>query len=221
MRVSWPLHARLKQTEAHAAADAIHRITKDCVSICEGATDALALLLDGNVLHDLYDFMQNSDHTTFLHLEAHQKPDIKVLEIGAGTGGTTATVLPALQSAYGERLYSSYSYTDVSAGFFPGARERFKGYAGIEYAILDISKNPLEQGFEPESFDFIVACNVGPPSWDIRIFLERLACLDWCSLLNIQIAGSPCHAHHQRNPVARPQTVESSWQTLLTGAVPQ
>lgn len=154
------LHAELMQTEAHAAAEAIHRITRDCVSICEGTTDVLGLLLEGNVLHELYDFMQNSDYTTFLDLEAHHKPNIKILEIGAGTGGTTATILPALQSAYGERMYSSYTYTDVSSGFFPAARERFKGYAAIEYAVLDISKDPLDQGFEPESFDFIVACNV-------------------------------------------------------------
>lgn len=159
------LHAQLMQTEAHAPAEAIHRITKDCVSIFGGSTDVLGLLLEGNVLHDLYDFMQNSDYTTFLALEAHKKPNLRALEIGAGTGGTTATVLPALQSAYGERMYSSYTYTDVSAGFFPAAKERFKSYAAVEYAVLDISKDPLEQGFEPESFDFIVACNVScsPP----------------------------------------------------------
>lgn len=155
------MHAQLMQTEAHAAAEAIYRITKDCVSICEGTTDVLGLLLEDNVLHDLYDFMQNSDYTKFLDLEAHQKPDVKILEIGAGTGGTTATILPVLTSAYGERMYSSYTYTDVSAGFFPAAKERFKSYSAVEYAVLDISKDPLEQGFEPESFDFIVACNVG------------------------------------------------------------
>lgn len=154
------MHAQLMQTEAHAPAEAIHRITKDCVAICEGTTDFLGLLLEDNVLHDLYDFMQNSDYTRFLDLVAHQKPNLRILEIGAGTGGTTATILPVLQSAYGERMYSSYTYTDVSAGFFPAAKERFKIYSAIEYAVLDISKDPLEQGFEPESFDFIVACNV-------------------------------------------------------------
>ncbi|KKY36228.1 putative polyketide synthase [Diaporthe ampelina] len=154
------LHAQLTQTEAHAAAEAIHRVTRACASICEGTTDALALLLDGSVLHELYDFMQNSDYTAFLGLVAHQKPNLRILEIGAGTGGTTATVLPALRSAYGERMYSSYTYTDVSAGFFPAARERFRRYDAVDYAVLDVSKDPLEQGFEPGSFDFIVACNV-------------------------------------------------------------
>lgn len=171
------LHSQLMQTDAHAAAEAIHRITKDCLSIFDGTTDVLGLLLEDNLLHELYDFMQNSDYAELLDLEAHDKPNMKILEIGAGTGGTTATILPALQSAYGERMYSSYTYTDVSAGFFLAARERFKGYAAVEYAVLDISRDPLEQGFEPESFDFIVACNVSLsyPGKFKHVYLELLS----------------------------------------------
>jgi acyl transferase domain-containing protein len=154
------LYAQLKDTEAHAAATAIYRIASRCGSIFLGTTDELALLLEDDVLHQLYDFMQNSEYSTFLDLVAHRKPNLKVLEIGAGTGGTTATVLPTLKSAYGERMYLSYTYTDISSGFFPAAKDRFKEYAGVEYAILDISKDPLEQGFKPESFDLVIACNV-------------------------------------------------------------
>lgn len=154
------LRAQLRETEAHAAAEAIYRVTKQCVAIAEGATDELALLLEDDILHQLYDFMQNSEYSAFLDLVAHQKPNLRVLEIGAGTGGTTATVLPVLRSAYGERMYFSYTYTDVSAGFFPAAKRRFKEYAAVHYAVLDISKDPLGQGFQPESYDLIIACNV-------------------------------------------------------------
>jgi NADPH:quinone reductase-like Zn-dependent oxidoreductase/2-polyprenyl-3-methyl-5-hydroxy-6-metoxy-1,4-benzoquinol methylase len=154
------LYTHLKGTDAQAAATAVYRITNSCETIFSGETDELELLLEDDVLHRLYDFMQNSEYSAFLDLVAHQKPNLKVLEIGAGTGGTTATVLPTMQSAYGERMYLSYTYTDVSSGFFPAAKERFKDHAGVDYAILDISKDPLEQGFEPESFDLIIACNV-------------------------------------------------------------
>jgi acyl transferase domain-containing protein len=155
------LYCQLKETDAHAAATAIYRITNSCEAIFSGETNELELLLQDDVLHRLYDFMQNSEYAAFLGLAAHRKPNLKVLEIGAGTGGTTATVLPALQSAYGERMYLSYTYTDISSGFFPAAKERFKDHEAIGYAILDISKDPLEQGFERENFDLIIACNVG------------------------------------------------------------
>lgn len=104
--------------------------------------------------------MQNSEYSTFLDLAAHRKPNMRILEIGAGTGGTTATVLPSLRSSYSERMFLSYTYTDISSGFFPGAKERFKDFPGIEYRVLDISKDPIDQGFQPEKFDLIIACNV-------------------------------------------------------------
>jgi len=45
-------------------------------------------------------------------------------------------------------MYSKYTYLDISAGFSVYAKERFKEYSEIEYVILDISKDPVEQGFE-------------------------------------------------------------------------
>ena len=90
----------------------------------------------------------------------HKKPTLRVLEIGAGTGGTTTNLLSGLQSEFGERLYSKYGYTDISSGFFVAAKERFKDHPNIEFSVLDISKNPLEQGFEEGSYDLILAANV-------------------------------------------------------------
>jgi acyl transferase domain-containing protein len=154
------LYAELQDTEASATATAIYRIFNSSREIFTGETDELGLLLDDGVLNQLYDFMQNSEYAAFLDLLAHRKPNMKILEIGAGTGGTTATILPALQSAYGERMYLSYTYTDISSGFFPGAKQRFNAFPAMDYAVLDISKDPLEQGFEPETFDLVIACNV-------------------------------------------------------------
>ncbi len=81
---------------------------------------------------------------------------LRVLEVGAGTGSATASVLPVL----GDRPYD-YIYTDISAGFFAGAEERFGGpEASIEYRVLDIEVDPIEQGFDNHGYDLVIASNV-------------------------------------------------------------
>jgi 2-polyprenyl-3-methyl-5-hydroxy-6-metoxy-1,4-benzoquinol methylase len=154
------LLAQSLDTEAAAVATAIHRIMKLSTEIFLGNTNPLDLLMEDDILTKVYDFMQLWDNSEFFELLGHYKPDMKILEIGAGTGGTTSTIIPHLQSTYGERMYGSYTYTDVSAGFFVAAKERFKAVQGLEYAVLDVSQDPIQQGFEAESFDLIVATNV-------------------------------------------------------------
>ena len=54
-----------------------------------------------------------------------------------------------------------YTYTDISAGFFAEAEGRFGGSDGsIEYRVLDIEKDPVEQGFDLHGYDLIIASNV-------------------------------------------------------------
>jgi acyl transferase domain-containing protein len=153
-------------TEAAAVAAVIHRVFMSCPEIFTGSVNALEILLEENTLTGLYDFMNNSDYSEFIDLATHYKPNLKILEVGAGTGETTNAILPHLKSAYGERMYFSYTYTDISAGFLAAAKERFRDFQAMEFATLDISKDPIEQGFIAESFDLIIACNVGEAiSW--------------------------------------------------------
>ena len=154
------LHTAALDTDAAAVAIAIHCIFAHSTEIFLGKVDPLEILLEDEILTKVYDFMQLWEYSDFFELLGHYKPDMKILEIGAGTGGTTSTILPHLRSLYGERLYGSYKYTDISAGFFVAAKERFKGIQGMDYGILDISQDPIQQGYETESFDLIVACNV-------------------------------------------------------------
>ena len=81
---------------------------------------------------------------------------LRVLEVGAGTGSATALVLPELPAGRFD-----YVYTDISAGFFAEAETRFGGSeASIEYRVLDIEKDPVEQGFEAHGYDLVIASNV-------------------------------------------------------------
>lgn len=149
-------------TEGKKAATAISSVFEEVVNIFDDKVNPLELLLKDDLLADIYHFRPLCDYADFFRLLAHSKPNMKILEIGAGTGGMTATILPVLKnsSPRGERMYGSYTYTDLSAGFFVAAKERFKDYDAITYRVLDISADPIVQGFDSESYDLIVASNV-------------------------------------------------------------
>jgi len=81
---------------------------------------------------------------------------LRVIEVGAGTGSATASVLPELPDGR-----FSYTYTDISAGFFAEAEGRFgDGDGCIEYRPLDIERDPIAQGFDRHGYDLIIASNV-------------------------------------------------------------
>ncbi|KAI0200608.1 putative hybrid NRPS/PKS enzyme [Astrocystis sublimbata] len=85
----------------------------------------------------------------------HRYPHAKILEIGAGTGGATKAVLEAIEGAM-----SSYTYTDLSVGFFGLAEKLFEAYSEkMEFKTFDVEKAPKGQGFEPNSYDIVIASN--------------------------------------------------------------
>ncbi|KAL9076681.1 MAG: hypothetical protein Q9157_003571 [Trypethelium eluteriae] len=169
-------YGEMASTEAWPISAAVYRIFHASEDIFLGNTDALEVLMEDDVLTKVYDFGRISEFRDFLMLLAHDKPNLKILEVGAGTGGLTSTLLPHLKSGHPEspRNYFSYVYSDVSAGFFASAKDRFKDYDAIEYKLLDISKDPMEQGFEPESFDLIVASNVLHATSNLRETLSNV-----------------------------------------------
>ncbi|KAF1979110.1 putative polyketide synthase [Bimuria novae-zelandiae CBS 107.79] len=141
-------------------ASVIQRVLDSCDDVFHGRISGVELLLPDNGLASIYAFYQDMvDFSDFFALLGHAQPTMRILEVGAGTGGTTSWVLEALQTPEGVRLFSEYHYTDVSAGFFPAAKEKFKEYTGIEYAVLDIGKDVGGQGFGSD-YDVVVASNV-------------------------------------------------------------
>ena len=81
---------------------------------------------------------------------------LRVLEVGAGIGSATESILPELPAGRFDLMY-----TDISAGFFADAEARFSaGGASIDFRVLDIEKDPMAQSFEPHGYDLIIAANV-------------------------------------------------------------
>ena len=81
---------------------------------------------------------------------------LAVLEVGAGTGTTASAVLGALPV---ER--TRYEYTDRSAEVVGAAAPRFEALGlDVRCRVLDIERDPLEQGFAGHGFDVVIAANV-------------------------------------------------------------
>ncbi|KAK5996225.1 Highly reducing polyketide synthase gloL [Cladobotryum mycophilum] len=130
-------------------------------AIFSGEMHPLQLYLEEGRLAEFYNYCsQLLDGKEFYKLSAHSRPNMKVLEIGAGTGGTTVAILKYLTSSKGTRMYSQYMFTDISSGFFANAQERLDKWEGIEYKVLDITKDPAEQGFTLGEYDLVLASNV-------------------------------------------------------------
>lgn len=67
---------------------------------------------------------------------------LKILEMGAGTGGTTIVLAPFLQSL---NIPIEYTFTDLSPSMVANARRRFgKQYPFMRFATHDIEKAPVE-----------------------------------------------------------------------------
>ncbi len=94
---------------------------------------------------------------------------LRLLEIGAGTGGTTSHVLPCL-----EAHAADYVFTDVSARFTLDAERRFRDFPFVRYQVLDIERDPGEQGFAPHEFDVVLAANVLHATSDLRRTLSNV-----------------------------------------------
>ena len=93
---------------------------------------------------------------------------LRILEIGAGTGGTTSFVLPLLPADRTE-----YTFTDLSPLFLERATERFAAYPFLRRALLDIERDPLGQGFDAGHYDIVIAANVLHATADLRQALSH------------------------------------------------
>ena len=138
----------------------LHAVGKNLAAIARGTMPALQVMLKDGMLDRLYvegvGFADgNLDLGPLVKQLAHRYPRMKMLEVGAGTGGTTRSVLEAVGDQY-----ASYVYTDISAGFFEPAKAKFPQHAGkLSFKMLNIEKDPVEQDFAEGAFDMVIASN--------------------------------------------------------------
>ncbi len=99
----------------------------------------------------------------------HPEKTFRILEVGAGVGGTSLDVIPQLEGYNVE-----YHFTDLSTFFLNKAQENFSKYNFVKYGIFDINKSFSEQGYDAFSFDVILCANVLHNSRNVHDVMENL-----------------------------------------------
>ncbi|KAL8787994.1 MAG: hypothetical protein Q9213_001886 [Squamulea squamosa] len=151
--------------QAGVEGELLTRVGPHIAPIIAGLTEPLNLLLEGGLLQRFYaegaSSVQASSHLIqYLERLVFKHPHMKILEIGAGTGATTLPVLQALTRDK-QPLFAQYNFTDISAEFFPSARNLLQDWsANIDFQTLDVEQDPTGQGFPGESYDLVIAANV-------------------------------------------------------------
>ncbi|KAH8736190.1 hypothetical protein BGZ61DRAFT_339395 [Ilyonectria robusta] len=168
------LAARLESSGTDA--QLICRVGRKLDKILTGVVDPLALMLEDELLYQYYEAVLGYDILyRYAEMLSNKNPNMKVLEIGGGTGGATAPILSAFGGNNGRYpKFDSYTFTDISSGFFEEAETKFKDWQGLmEYRRLNIEEDPVDQGFEAGTYDLVVAASVLHATTNITKTLEH------------------------------------------------
>ena len=137
----------------------------------QGSWERALGLYESNPLSQYYNAILTSALCAYID-QAGGNSDIHILEVGAGTGGTTAGVLPEID---GGNVF--YTFSDLTTFFTQQAEKRFSNYDFVDYRLFDIDRDLEEQGMEGNRYDVIVAANVLHDAHNIHKALRNLATL--------------------------------------------
>lgn len=142
-----------------------------------GRTDPLEILFpDGDYsrANSLYRFNPVSRYFgdlvgELVHAAGVAGDSLNILEVGAGTGGTTVHLLPKLA---GQNV--RYCFTDLSEFFLSHAKVEFANHTFLDYARYDINLGPDVQGQKRYDYDLVLAVNVLHDAQDLEASLRHI-----------------------------------------------
>ncbi|XXH05413.1 hypothetical protein Hte_011839 [Hypoxylon texense] len=143
-------------------------VVRRLTEILTGEVGSLEVIFDSTLADDFYadmfEHVCDDRLLKFLDLATHENPGLRILEVGAGTGGMTGRVIGALrqlEKQSGALKFSEYTYTDVSPSFFEKATARWEELKErMTFKTFDMKRSAESQGFELGSYDLVIAGSV-------------------------------------------------------------
>jgi pyochelin synthetase len=134
----------------------------------QGQLDYLYALYRGNVMAR---YLNRAVSTLLQRIAEARDPQrpLRILEVGAGSGATSESVLEAL---YGVGI--EYWFTDVAPFFLPEARAQFGHIHGMRFGLFDVDRDHREQGIPANHFNVVLAAGVLENARDVPAALTRL-----------------------------------------------
>jgi acyl transferase domain-containing protein/SAM-dependent methyltransferase/acyl carrier protein len=128
------------------------------ILFARGSVELVEAVYQGNPISDHFNHLLARAAYEWLSAGRSSGRRLRVLEVGAGTGGTSARVLDALRPLASQ---IEYVYTDISSRFIQHGESRFgRDYPFATFRTLDIERSLDAQGFASGEFDLVLATNV-------------------------------------------------------------
>jgi acyl transferase domain-containing protein/NAD(P)-dependent dehydrogenase (short-subunit alcohol dehydrogenase family)/SAM-dependent methyltransferase len=154
------------------------RCANRLAAVLTGAQDPLQLLFPGGSLQEARQIYIESPYARTYNsavafalesaiAELAPTARLRILEIGAGTGGTTSYLMTRLRDR------ADYTFTDVSALFVEQAQQKFAEHPCMRFSLLDVERDPVSQGFQSGEYDVVIAANVLHATADLRRTVEH------------------------------------------------
>lgn len=144
-----------------------HYVGEKLADVLNGSTDGIKLIFNSpqgrNLVSKLYaewpmnQFLYKQMEDFLRRLASRVGPcekPLKVLEMGAGTGGVTKWLVPLFASM---QVPVEYTFTDLGSSFVATARKTFKQYPFMKFKVLDIEKPPPDDLIGSQHM--VLACN--------------------------------------------------------------
>ncbi|WP_036723108.1 methyltransferase, partial [Paenibacillus forsythiae] len=141
----------------------------------DSSMDLVEGIYKDNMVADYFNRVIADSAVAYIKERIKQDPaaQIRILEIGAGTGGTSAMVFKQLEP-YKEHI-REYCYTDLSKAFFIHAEKKYGLlYPYMTCRVFDLHKPVSGQGIDAGGYDLAIATNVLHATKNIRQTLRNV-----------------------------------------------